>query len=92
MLVELGLDADRRSGSPGVWLKEGKIAALGVRVSRGVAFHGMALNVDVDEHWFAAIDPCGLGLPAMSLASRATAPPLQELAEHWSRCFTKLLL
>jgi len=92
LLAGMGVDADRRSGFPGVWLKQGKIAALGVRVTRGVVYHGMALNVDVDACWFAAIDPCGLGLPAISLANRVAPPPSQELADRWSRCFVQLLL
>jgi lipoyl(octanoyl) transferase len=92
LLAGLGVHADRRSGFPGIWLEEGKIAALGVRVTRGVAYHGMALNVDVDARWFAAIDPCGLGFPAISLASRTTPPPLQKLADCWHRYFAQLLL
>ncbi len=92
LLAGMGVPANRRSGFPGIWLKEGKIAALGVRVTRGVAYHGMALNVDVDACWFAAIDPCGLGLPAISLVSRMPPPPLQKLADGWSRCFAKSLL
>ena len=36
-----------------------KIAALGIRVSRGCAFHGLALNVDMDLAPFSAINPCG---------------------------------
>jgi lipoyl(octanoyl) transferase len=91
LLAGLGLHANRRSGFPGIWLEEGKIAALGVRVTRGVAYHGMALNVDVDASWFAAIDPCGLGFPAISLSSRVTPPLSQELADRWNRCFAKLL-
>jgi len=92
LLTGMGVDADRRTGFPGVWLEQGKIAALGVRVTHGVVYHGMALNVNVDARWFAAIDPCGLGLPAISLTSRITPPSLQELADRWNRCFVTLLL
>jgi len=90
LLAGMEVHAGRRSGFPGIWLEEGKIAALGVRVTRGVAYHGMALNVDVDARWFTAIDPCGLGLPAICLASHITPPASQELADRWSRCFVKL--
>ncbi len=51
--------AQRRPGAPGVYVNGAKIAALGIRVSRGCAFHGLALNVDMDLAPFAAIDPCG---------------------------------
>lgn len=51
--------AERRPGAPGVYANGAKVAALGIRVSRGCAFHGLALNVDMDLAPFAAIDPCG---------------------------------
>jgi len=51
--------AQRRPGAPGVYAGGAKVAALGIRVSRGCAFHGLALNVDMDLAPFAAIDPCG---------------------------------
>jgi lipoyl(octanoyl) transferase len=42
-----------------VYVDGAKIAALGIRVVRGRAYHGLALNVDMDLTPFAAIDPCG---------------------------------
>jgi lipoyl(octanoyl) transferase len=51
--------AERRAGAPGVYVDGAKIAALGIRVVRGRAYHGLALNVDMDLSPFAAIDPCG---------------------------------
>jgi lipoyl(octanoyl) transferase len=48
-----------RPGAPGVYVDGAKVAALGIRVTRGCAFHGLALNVDMDLAPFAAIDPCG---------------------------------
>ncbi|MDX1374966.1 MAG: lipoyl(octanoyl) transferase LipB, partial [Burkholderiales bacterium] len=54
-----GVRAERRVGAPGVYVDGAKIAALGIRVARGRAFHGLALNVDMDLAPFAAIDPCG---------------------------------
>jgi lipoyl(octanoyl) transferase len=50
---------ERKPGAPGVYVEGAKIAALGIRVSRGRAYHGLALNVDMDLAPFAAIDPCG---------------------------------
>jgi lipoyl(octanoyl) transferase len=60
------LDARRVEGRSGVWLPpEGgrparKIAAVGIRVARGVALHGFALNCDCDLAAFSAIVPCGI--------------------------------
>jgi lipoyl(octanoyl) transferase len=51
--------AERKPGAPGVYVDGAKIAALGIRVVRGRAYHGLALNVDMDLSPFAAIDPCG---------------------------------
>jgi len=55
----LGARAERKAGAPGVYVDGAKIAALGIRVVRGRAYHGLALNVDMDLSPFAAIDPCG---------------------------------
>lgn len=55
----LGERAERRPGAPGVYVEGAKIAALGIRVSRGRAYHGLSLNVDMDLSPFSAIDPCG---------------------------------
>ena len=55
----LGARAERKPGAPGIYVAGAKIAALGIRVSRGCAYHGVALNVDMDLTPFSAIDPCG---------------------------------
>jgi lipoyl(octanoyl) transferase len=55
----LGGRGERRPGAPGVYVNGAKIAALGIRVSRGRAYHGLSLNVDMDLSPFAAIDPGG---------------------------------
>jgi len=91
LLSELGINAERRCGFPGVWTSEGKIAALGVRVRGGVAYHGMALNVDVDEKWFAAINPCGLQSKVVSLSSFIEPLSLPELASDWFDHFNRLM-
>ena len=63
---ELGLDTGRVDGRSGVWLSasagrpERKIAAIGIRVARGVTLHGFALNCDCDLGAFSAIVPCGI--------------------------------
>ncbi len=87
LLQGCGIHARQRRGFPGVWTDDAKIAALGIRIARGVAYHGMALNVDVEEKWFAAINPCGSGLPVTSLAAFSTPPPLGILARTWYAYF-----
>lgn len=59
LLAARGVAAERKAGAPGVYVGGAKVAALGIRVSRGCALHGLALNVDLDLAPFGAIDPCG---------------------------------
>jgi len=70
-----GVSATRRDGHPGAWIDPDgplprKIGALGVRVERGVTYHGIALNVAPDLADFDLIDPCGMpGLVSTSIAA-----------------------
>ena len=59
LLAEYGITAAGRVDAPGVYVEGAKIAALGLRVTRGRCYHGLALNVDMDLSPFHAIDPCG---------------------------------
>ena len=72
--AEFGVVADRREGHPGCWVDGAaafprKIGALGVRIERGVSYHGVALNVDPDLADFDLIDACGMpGVASTSIA------------------------
>ena len=59
-LDTFGIHAGRIEGLTGVWANDAKIAAIGVRISRGVTSHGFALNVGTDLAWFQHIVPCGI--------------------------------
>ena len=71
----LGVAAGRRDGHPGCWCDPDgadrrKIGALGLRIERGVSYHGIALNVTVDLADFDLIDPCGMpGVTSTSIAA-----------------------
>ena len=54
-----GMVGERVSGAPGVYIHGAKVAALGLRIKHGCAYHGLALNVDMDLTPFSAINPCG---------------------------------
>ena len=69
-----GVEAARLRGSPGVWVGDAKIAAVGIAVKRKVTMHGFALNVAPDLAHFALINACGLGKPVTSLADVLRRP------------------
>jgi len=93
----LGVDAIRRDGHPGCWIDGGpnrpfrKVGALGLRIERGVSYHGIALNVDVELRDFDLIDPCGEpGLISTSIAEelgRSAEPPTTREVERAGRLF-----
>jgi lipoyl(octanoyl) transferase len=61
--ADAGLSTTRVEGRSGVWVPgqpERKVAAIGIRVSRGVTMHGFALNCDCDLGWFSRFVPCGI--------------------------------
>jgi lipoyl(octanoyl) transferase len=78
----IGRDAERKAGAPGVYVDGAKIAALGIRVVRGRAYHGVALNVDMDLSPFNAIDPCGYpGLRVTQMRALGLAATADQLAQ-----------
>lgn len=96
----LGVEAARREGHPGCWvIQEGrpprKIGALGIRVERGVSYHGIALNIDPDLRDFELIDPCGMpGLVSTSIAEelgRTAEPPTTEAVHRAAVIFAGAL-
>ena len=58
-LSDLGLIAEADPKAPGVYVSGEKIASLGLKISRGSSYHGLALNVDPDLEHFGRINPCG---------------------------------
>lgn len=69
LLAEYHLGGERRAGAPGIYIEGNKIAALGLRIRRGLTYHGLALNVNMDLEPFQRINPCGYaGMPVTQLA------------------------
>lgn len=102
-LLDYQIDAEARRNAPGVYVKAdgAKIASIGLRITRGVCYHGLALNVAMDLAPFKFINPCGyaglsmaqisdyLGDSAQLPAGRVEA--LQSVATCWRHHFTELL-
>jgi lipoyl(octanoyl) transferase len=87
-LATLNVKGERRHGRVGVWVsrphrapdREDKIAALGIRVRRGVAFHGISINVDPDLADFDGIVPCGVDEHGVtSLADLGLTTPMHHV-------------
>jgi lipoate-protein ligase B len=97
-LAEFGVAAGRHEQHRGVFTAAGKIAAIGVAVSRGVSMHGFALNVCPNLAHFDLIDPCGIGdLGVTSMErERGAAPDLgavkQTLAFHFGAAFDRAVV
>ena len=79
-----GVEAGREEGLTGVWVAgERKLAAIGVRVRRGVTTHGLALNVNTDLRWYAEMIPCGIrDREVTSLARELGHAVAMELVEE----------
>ena len=97
-LADFGLKAGRRDGRVGLWIetpdgRESKIAALGVRIRRGVTLHGMAINICPDLSLFSGIIPCGIreyGVASMAgCGIRTTSAAMLDdsLMKHFNEIF-----
>ncbi len=73
VLREHDVHADRRAEYPGVWVDGRKIGSIGIRVTRGCTFHGIALNVDCDLEAFSWFTPCGIADVTMTSIARERA-------------------
>ena len=97
-LSEFGVTGELRPGRVGVWVadpltgRDCKIAALGVRLTRWVSWHGVSLNIDPNLDHFEGIVPCGIrehGVTSLRALGVTTSPDQvdQALRQHWGACF-----
>jgi lipoyl(octanoyl) transferase len=94
-LAEFGVVGERREDRVGIWVRHGggesKIAAIGIRVRRGITFHGMSLNVNPDLSHFDGIVPCGVTEHGVtSLAALGIKARMAEVDEALRRNFTQV--
>jgi lipoyl(octanoyl) transferase len=93
VLAAIGIAAEWRDDRPGLWTDQGKIAAVGLHVDRGVAIHGMAINVTNALDWFALVVPCGLREARVTsvLQHLGQAPAVSELAPRYAEALARRL-
>ena len=72
LLEQLDVHAERQKGFPGLWVGVNKIASIGVRVSKFITYHGMAINIQNDLSIFDFITPCGLDNVEMTSVLKET--------------------
>ena len=93
-LNDYGIAAGREKEFTGVWVKNEKIAALGVKVSKWITMHGFALNVNTDLSFFDRIIPCGIfhkgvtSLHNVLETSIAITEVHKHLVKHFSQIFS----
>lgn len=83
LLKLYNVDAQSKADAPGVYVKDAKIAALGLRIRRACSFHGLSLNIDMDLSPFSAINPCGYqGLAITQLKALNPEATLQTVEKQ----------
>ena len=92
VLGEYDIKASRKKGLTGTWVKDKKIAALGVRISRWVTMHGFSLNINPDLNFYRNIIPCGIkeyGVTSMAKIMGNEVPSMDEVKTKMTKHFTK---
>ncbi|MBI2184190.1 MAG: lipoyl(octanoyl) transferase LipB [Thaumarchaeota archaeon] len=88
-LRDFEINAERSSMQTGVWVRDKKIASIGIAVQRWISFHGFALNVNTDLSYFGLIRPCGLDSSIMTSMKETLGCEvnLGEVKEALKNCF-----
>ena len=94
LLEQLGVRSARRKGFPGLWVGPRKIASIGVRVSKFVTYHGMAINIQNDLSIFDFIAPCGIDDIEMTSVLKETGEyySMSQVKERLSQLLIRHLL
>ena len=91
LLKTYGILAHTQCKAPGVYVDEKKICSLGLRIRRGVSYHGLALNVNMDLQPFTRINPCGFANLTMTQLSELGGPDaIEAVIPSLEKCFSAL--
>jgi lipoyl(octanoyl) transferase len=102
-LVDFGIEAERKSGAPGIYVSEqsgvppewvgAKVAALGLKVSKSCSYHGLALNVATDLEAFKRIHPCGYeGLKTVDMQTLGIKDNIDTISQRLLQHLKKQLM
>ena len=92
LLAQQGIEARGREDAPGVYVGDAKIASLGLKITNGCCYHGIAFNVDMDLTPFSNINPCGFaGLRVTQARDAGIRTPLAELEQQLAQNLVTLL-
>ncbi len=92
-LADFDIAGERKPDYRGVWIGEEKIASIGIAVSHGISFHGLALNYDPDLSHFDLITPCGISGVQMTAMARRLGEKIdparlrRKMVGHFSDLF-----
>jgi lipoyl(octanoyl) transferase len=91
LLEYLDIQAQRKKGFPGLWVADRKIASIGVRVSKQITYHGMAINIRNELNIFDLFVPCGLAGVEMTSVFKETGRkhPMSKVKEKLSHLLTE---
>ena len=90
----LGIEAGRKKNSPGIWVQNQKIAALGLDVKKGINIHGVAINIDNDLSGFSCIEACGdssVCYTSVTSELNTAKVNLQDIGQIWLHFFFEAL-
>lgn len=88
LLHHFDIVANRFPGQRGVWVKDQKIASIGIGVKKWISYHGMAININTDLRYFSMIKPCGLDVPMTSMSAlKGQEFDLNSVKEQMIKCF-----
>ena len=91
-LGNYGIIAGRKKGLTGVWVKDKKIAALGLRISKWVTMHGFSINVNPNLEYYKSIIPCGIedyGITSMENIMGNEVPSMGEIKSKVIKLFSR---
>ena len=83
-LADYGIAAGVKEGYTGVWVSNDKIGAIGLKVSRGVASHGLSLNVNTDLDYYRHVIPCGSPNIIVTSMQKILAQPIDMVGTAYT--------